>query len=369
MYTTSRIRLATKLVWLIAFYFGLSAVVSAEPYLAIKTNSACSACHINPSGGGARNAYGAYYGTHMLPQTGGNLTLFDAGNLSETFRLGANFRANYDETSIDDGESSRGFQTQSGQIYLILQPKDSRFALYIDEKIAPGGAFNRETFILSKLGKSHYLKAGKIILPYGIRLEDDSAFIRQASGINFNNSDNGVELGLQYTKTLLNFAITNGTGSQANDDQNLQYLVRSEYLGNNWRLGASGIYNDAEVGARLQANIFGGFYWKGFGVLAEVDQIRDESISHIAGEDEEQRVAFLEINRELAKGYNLKLTTEYLDPDIHIDENERVRHSVLLEYTPFANIQLRTGLRKGDDIPQRVNGNFLDFFAQLHFYY
>jgi hypothetical protein len=341
----------------------------AEPYLAIKNNTQCSTCHVNPAGGGARATYGAYYGTHVLPQTAGSLDLFDAGKFGETLRIGADLRTNYYQSDRDEGEDTRGFETQSGQLYVVLQPKDSRFSLYIDEQIAPGGALNRETFILTKLKGNHFLKAGRIMLPYGIRLEDDSAFIRQTSGFNFDTGDNGVELGLQYTKTLFNFALSNGSSGLNNDDKNLQFLSRAEYLGNNWRIGATALYNDAEAGERTQANLFGGFVWQGFVFLAEADLIEDESIEIIPNEYQQQRVGLLEVNREISKGYNVKLTTEYLDPDANIDENQRVRHSLLLEYTPFANLQIRGGLRKGDDIPQRDAGNYLDFFAQLHFYY
>ena len=341
----------------------------AEPYLAIKNNTQCSTCHINPAGGGARNAYGAYYGAHALPQTAGSMDLFDAGRLGETLRIGADLRANYNQSNREGAEDARGFETQSGQLYIVLQPKDSRFSLYIDEQVAPGGALNRETFILTKLSGNHYLKAGHIMLPYGLRLEDDTAFIRQASGFNFDTGDNGVELGLQYKKTLLNLAVSNGSSGATNDDNNMQLLTRVEYLGNNWRLGSTALYNDAEAGARIQANIFGGFSWAGFVFLAEADHIKDESVSLVADTFQEQRVGLFEVNREISKGYNLKLTTEYLDPDTHIDENHRVRHSLLLEYTPFANLQIRGGLRKGDDIPQREQGNYTDFFAQLHFYY
>ena len=341
----------------------------AEPYLAIKNNTQCSTCHVNPAGGGARNSYGAYYGTHVLPQTAGSVNLFDAGKLGDTLRIGADLRANYNQSDRDQGEDSRGFETQSGQLYLVLQPKDSRFSLYIDEQIAPGGALNREAFILTQLSDKHYLKAGRIMLPYGLRLEDDTAFIRQASGFNFDTGDNGVELGLQYSKTLFNLALSNGSSGQTNDDNRLQLLGRAEYLGDNWRLGASALYNDAVAGARTQANIFGGFFWRGWIFLAELDHIEDESVSLVAGEFQRQRVGLVEINRELRKGLNLKLTSEYLDPDSHIAENQRTRYSLLLEYTPFANLQIRGGLRQGEDIPQRDAGNYLDAFAQLHFYY
>lgn len=347
----------------------LAALAAAEPYLAFKNNLQCSACHVNPIGGGARTAYGALYGTQMLPQHAGSGTQFDAGNISDTFRIGANFRANYFDHESDGGEDTSSFQTQTGQVYFIFQPKDSRFTLYVDEQIAPGTALNRETFILTRLGEGYYLKAGKIMLPYGIRLEDNSAFTRQASGINFQNSDNGVELGAQYTHTFINLAISNGTSSLTNDDKRMQYLARVEYLQGNWRVGSSALINDAELGKRSMFNIFGGFNWLGFTFLAEADHIKDESVSFVPGTYQEQRVGLFEINRELTKGVNLKLTTEYLDPDSNISDNQRTRNSLVLEYTPYSNLQVRAGLRKGEDIPQKADGNYTDIFAQLHFYY
>lgn len=71
-----------------------------------------------------------------------------------------------------------------------------------------------------------------------------------------------------------------------------------------------------------------GFNWLGFTFLAEMDHIEDKSISHISGKYEEQRISFVEVNREITKGLNIKVTAEYLDPETNIDENERVRHSL-----------------------------------------
>ncbi len=353
-----------RILGLVAFI--LSVNIQAEPYLAFKTNNKCSACHTNPIGGGARNSYGAYYGTQMLPEVAGEISALEPGKLSDTFSLGGDLRLNYDQSNRDD-QDAKSFNTQSAQLYFSVAPKNSKFAFYIDQQVAPGSSLNREAFVLTKLKGNNYIKAGKLMLPYGIRLEDDLAFIRQATQVNFDTSDNGVELGLEYSKAVLNFAITNGTSSTSNDDENFQFTARGEYLGDNWRMGLSAALNDAELGRRTMANVFGGMNIGGWVFLAELDRIQDEVAD---GEDDTVQLAsFIEVNKEISKGYNLKLTSEYLDPNDRIDEDERTRHSLLLEYTPYAHLQLRSGVRIGEDIPQRDSGNFTDFFLQMHMYY
>ncbi|MBB3060323.1 hypothetical protein [Microbulbifer rhizosphaerae] len=341
----------------------------AEPYLAFKTGNKCSACHVNPIGGGARNTFGNYYGTHVLPALPGDTLGFDSGSLTESVRVGANLRANFQRHEEDSADATQGFETQSAQVYLHFQPKGSRFSFYLDEQIAPGAALNREAFVMAKLSGNHYLKAGKIMLPYGIRLEDDSAFIREATQITFDNSDNGVELGLDFDKALFNVVLSNGTGATNNDDDRFQYVVRGEYVERKWRIGGSALVNESTSGTRKIWGVFAGAHLYGFTLLAEVDQIVDESLINGFGNETEQIVTLFEVNRELGKGMNLKVTHETFDPESNTDNNERARSSVLLEYTPFANIQLRGGIRNGDDIPQRDQGNFKDLFVQAHLYF
>ena len=54
----------------------LGRLAQAEPYLAIKNNLPCSACHINPAGGGGRTPVGANYGSQNRPHEPGNAKKF-----------------------------------------------------------------------------------------------------------------------------------------------------------------------------------------------------------------------------------------------------------------------------------------------------
>jgi hypothetical protein len=163
--------------------------------------------------------------------------------------------------------------------------------------------------------------------------------------------------------------VTNSTSGQSNEGDRFQYIGRGEYIGNNWRLGAGYIFNDSALGERQMANLFGGFNLGDYTFLVEVARLEDQSVINIDGLSEVKYVGLAEVNWALSQGYNLKLTTEFLDPDTNLDDNDRTRHSLLLEYTPYAHLQLLSGVRIGDDIPQRPQGNFTRVFVQLHFYY
>ncbi len=229
----------------------------------------------------------------------------------------------------------------------------------------PGGSLTREAFALITLGEEHYLKAGTFVLPFGLKLQDDTALVRQATQVNFANSDRGVEWGYRRGRVAVQGAITNGGGGAANNDRKFQFTGRVEYLRGSWRVGAAYLLNDAVDGRRRMGGLFGGWQAAGYGILFEVDGIRDA----VGMEDVDQLVTLVELNKEIAQGYNLKLTAEYLDPQRDYRENERTRHSLLLEYTPFAFLQVRTGMRFGDDIPQRPQDRFTQVLAQLHFYF
>ncbi|NQZ22634.1 MAG: hypothetical protein HRT53_11320 [Colwellia sp.] len=354
----------------IAFTFSIAA--QAEVYLAIKNNLACSACHVNPIGGGLRNDFGRIYGQTVLPSKTQQFDSKTLAKLTQFLTLGtdARFNASYQK---NEAETSKGFSTESAQIYLHFSILETGLSFYVDEQVAPGSAINREAFVMYNFAEKsslqgNYLKAGKLFIPYGLRIEDDSAFIRQVTGMNFDNSDNGIEYGGNFGKTTVNLYLANGTSQATNNDDSLLYGTRIEHLFPHFRLGASAMLNDGDHQTKM-FNVFAGTQWRNIGLLAEVDYINLEAANTFTKQDISQLVGLIEMNYQWRKGWNFKLTAEYFDPDNDVDENEQTRYSFITEYTPLSNIQLRLGIRVKQDIPQIPEQNYDVIFLQSHFYF
>ena len=352
----------------------LSFISQAEPYLAIKNNLKCMACHVNPNGGGLRNDFGKIYGQSMLPARASRFDSAKIAKLTQFLSIGADarFNANYQKSDSKQNQTNKSFEVASTQFYLNFDIADSGLSFYLDQQVAPGSAINREAYVKYQFSQGHFIKAGKLFLPYGLRIEDDSAFIRQATGMNFDNSDNGVEYGLDYQQGTINFYLANGTSQASNNDDSFLYGVRIEHLFSAFRLGASAILNDGEQEVQM-VNFYGGAQWADFTFLAEVDYLRQEGLTSASSQNLsqniEQQVVFAEINYQWRKGWNFKLTAEYFDPNQNIDEDHQTRHSFVTEYTPISNVQLRLGFRHNEDIPQKPQQNYDVVFLQSHFYF
>ncbi len=340
-------------------------VVHAEPYLAIRTGQKCMACHINPSGGGKRTQFGRIYGQTVLPSKSSTNLLMD--DVNSYLDIGGDMRSSLTLDRIDGEEDQSAFTTDRATLYVEAKLVPDRVTLYLDERFAPG-ASSREAWLMYKTAnKKSFLQAGSFYLPYGLRLEDDTAFIREATGVSFNNADNGIMLGHDTGPWSLRAALTNGTNGGAESNKHKQLSARAAYIKQKWRLGISANSNQGtDDQERNMFNVFGGVRFFDIDWLAEIDWIKDKSPETGT---RNQYIGFLEANKEIVKGHNLKGTIEWLDPDFSIGENQRTRTSLVWEYTPLPMTQLRVGARIRDGIPQNPAQNIDSVFAQLHVWF
>jgi hypothetical protein len=279
----------------------LPRTAAAEPYLAVESGLKCSNCHVNPSGGGKRNAFGTLYARNMLSARAVDLVEGQppwTGDVSSRwFGLGGDFRGGYESIDVPGSEEQSEWAVWRSTIYAELRLVPQLLSLYVDQKFAPDDAENREGYLLltPKQGK-FTLKAGKMFIPFGLRLQDDETFVRQATGVNFLTPDDGVEVGLELAKWSAQFAVIEGVDGA--DDTLSSSAV---YVQPMWRIGASLNTSEDAFGDRTMHSVFGGLKTGPISWLAELSLIADEAP---AG-DNDSYATLLEGNYRLRKGHNL----------------------------------------------------------------
>jgi Phosphate-selective porin O and P len=361
------------LIAVAVFMFFMVNTARAEPYLAIQQGLKCASCHVNPTGGGLRNKFGNAFAQTQLAadtiNTGDELWL---GSINQRLSVGGDARAAAIITSIPNNDQTREFEVEQVRLYLDMAIIPSRLSLYIDELVAPGASINREAYIhyITENGQWH-VKAGQMYLPFGLRLQDDSAYIRQIAGINMSTPDTGVELDWEHNAWSTQLAISNGSASGTETDTGKQYSTQAAYVHNRWRVGAGANFNDSEGGDRKAYALFAGLRTGPIAWLSEVDYVIDDIPANTnTTPDQHKSVAgLLEGNWRIAKGHNLKITAEEFDPDREIAHDNQARWSAVYEYSPFQFMQLRTGTRYYDGIPQSDLQNRRLYFLELHAFF
>ncbi len=336
----------------------------AEPYLAVREGLDCSGCHVNPTGGGLRNSYGNVFGQTALPAY--QLTQRDqpawTGEVAKRFAVGGNARYSSRQFDNDERDDSSDFSVDRVSLYLSGS-LNQYVSFLLDQQVAPGGSLNRESWVKFSWD-NWYIKAGKLFLPFGWRVEDDTAFIREATGINFNSPDDGVELGFAHEGWTVQLSATNGTAGAAEVDDGKQGSLRIAHVARNWQLGVSGNVNSTDFGDREMFGLFAGLNTGPVTWLLEWDDIDDRNFPDL---NDDQQVGLLEANWRVVKGHNLKLTFEQQRFD---DQREdRNRYSAVWEFFPVSFTQIRVGFRERDSDEQSSFLNSEEFFGQLHVYF
>jgi len=375
------VRTGTLIALLLAAALLAPAISLAEPYLAVRTGYKCMVCHVNPTGGGKRTEFGSIYSqtamaaerldlrTGQAVPAGGSEPESRTGKLNDHFAVGADLRANATAkfTPHTTPPQAYAFDPIRAQTYLEIKPIADRLTIYLDEHVSPGAATNRETYaMLWFANKTAYVKAGRMFVPFGLRIEDDSAFIRQATGTSFNSSDDGVEGGLELGPWSAHVAMTNGAGGGTETNRGKLISSLFGYVQPAWRAGLSVSTNFNGAADHRMQSVFAGLRtgrisWLASGIYSTEDGTKTGRLK--------QWATLAEGNYEAAKGHNLKLTYEYYDPNTDVKEDQRERYSAVWEYVPFQFTQFRLGARKSNGIPQNNAQNATEVFLQWHAFF
>jgi len=345
----------------------LPAAANAEPYLAVQQGYKCGACHVNPTGGGLRNEFGIVFAQNVLPVKGlpANVPVW-TGKIGDFVRLGGDLREAWTRTEVPHQPSQQGWELEQVRVYGGVDVIPERLLLLVDEQLAPGNAQTQEAYVrYTDPDLGLYVKGGQFYLPFGWRLQDNSAFVRQVSGINMTTPDKGVEIGLELPNWSAQLDFTNGPGN-AGTGSGYQVIGQVVYVRPRGRIGAAASFTQSNAGDRSVFGLFGGLKTGPLVWLFEADLIRDAGFP----EGTRSMLAGLgEVNWGFSKGQNLKLTAEYYDPDRNVSNDQKTRWSAVYELSPLPFVQLRAGFRKYDGIPQNNVDNRRQMFLELHGYF
>jgi hypothetical protein len=348
---------------LLLFFGALDA--RAEPYLAVQMGLKCGQCHVNPTGGGLRTTFGDIFAQTVLPaQHLDGATDNWTGQVGPYLRTGGDLRFDASVTQVPHTNSIQEFELEQMRVYMEADVIPNRLLVYADEQVAPGGALNREAYIMYwSATHDWYVKAGQMYLPFGLRLQDQTAFILTATGINMTTPDQGVEFGWEHGHWDAQLAVSNGTAGASSNGDGKQFSTQLAFVDSRWRVGLAANRNDQTGGAKSAYGIFGGLKTGPIAWLAQAEITSDESIANDQGK---QLATLVEANWLITRGNNLKITAEFLDPNREVPNDQQTRWSLVYELTPIQFLQIRTGFRWNDGIPQDDSQHQRLYFVEAH---
>src|SRR5439155_12614989 len=207
-----------------------------------------------------------------------------------------------------------------------------------------------------------YLKAGRFFPAYGLRIQDDEAFVRTRTGFTFQNHDEGVELGTQPGPLFLATSITNGTAG----DKDVAATINAYTVFEDVPVVRNVIAGGSFARASNKRNV-GGFYagsnlWR-FTYLGELDFIDDRKVGSPGRSDD--FAAYGELNFLALAWLNLRGTFDFVKVT---RDRDQTRFAIGAE--PFINrvIQPRIQYRINNGAPSEPGQNRPELWLELHFF-
>ena len=160
-------------VLLILFFQTLYAL----PQFALQEGASCNLCHVNPTGGSLRNDYGTtVFALEELPMQ----TMQKFGNeewdgyIGDYFQIGGDFRIQGLTYNTNNNQKTAFFPMQA-DLYTTMAINKKAEIFY---KVSLGQNNPEYWTLLSLIPNDGWLKIGKTLPNYGLKLDDHTSFIR-----------------------------------------------------------------------------------------------------------------------------------------------------------------------------------------------
>ncbi len=400
-------RYATRLAIGALLCMGLSLFESrgeALPRFAASDGAHCSKCHINPTGGGARNRFGRnVFAPRVLNAgvldgpTGLDTEITVGSNFGVAF--GADARLAYFWQQRTD-ENLNSFFPMQADLYVTGRLGDYA-TVYVDR-----GLTNFEAFgMVHDAERSAWAKLGQFVMPYGLRLANHTTFVRGLTGFDprgiYYGLDVGGELGAEVGPVRLIGAVANGISPESgegrpfDDNQNKAFYGTAEYAFTpglfRGRVGASGYYNFAghrsasvnEAGQieleedtrnkTVQGALFASLALGRFTLVHEVDLQNERAFDTDAATLEEtidettSWAMYDQLVFRVVRGVDAKATFELSNPDVDAADDEEYRIGGGAELFPLTGVEVNLLYRHTVRVDDRDDVN--EILTYAHFYF
>lgn len=342
----------------------------ALPRFASRTGAKCQSCHVNPSGGGMRLAFGQQYGRETLPVPtwSDEFALDDfSTKLSEAVSIGADVRTLYYYLQNPAGDRNAFFEMQ-GNLYFNLKLA-KKVSLYVDKELYSGV----EIFgLLNILPGNGFIKLGKFIPNYGMKVDDHRTFIRQYTEFSPETSApfyTGGEIGFSPGPVTITGGVYNslsGTAFAPSIPNQKAFLGRAEGIfkaSDNITVGVgANVFYKNVAGAK--STMYGGFgsvSYKDLSLLAETDLVKKTTVGDTTG-----FILYVEADYVVTPGLDLKFIYDFYDPDKDLKTGAMSRYSFGFEFFPISGVEVRPLYRILHEDPVDVKNN--EFHVIVHFY-
>jgi hypothetical protein len=355
-----RFRLAPLLV-LLAILAAPSA--RALPRYTAQYGQNCTLCHVNPTGGGMRSLYASQY---IVPEeiAARGWNEGEAENLSP--QISPNIAVGVDLRTLAyqlEGGAGSTFAMQ-GDFYVDVG-LSSRYTAYIEQGISGSGeifGLGRYSFLDS------YVKAGRFLPDYGWRFSDHQMFNRryllEAAGSDSPGRLYGSGFEVGVSPGIFSASASLLGGSQQHGDSYAARALVQENLGPlNFGVGASVLRRQFPEGHRRSA---GAFWYLGYGRttwLGQIDETRQEG--------RPGRLVTHEVAVGLSRGYDLRLTYNFQDPDRDLKNGRRQRYGAGLATmpTPFLSLLVMGNYWDLDEGPHVSGDDYYEGQLVVHCFY
>ena len=328
----------------------------AIPLYSSREGATCISCHIDPNGGGIRNEFGFNYAKnrHSIEEEEKWAKYTVNPQLNEWIRLGLDARFMYYASHVEGGRTvaPSTFFPMQGNLRVAISPHDQltivgSHGIVVDTPGFPTPYVAREIYgLIQGLPKNLYIQAGRFRLPFGLRQDDHTSYLRSSAFLLYDSQseDAGVEVGSVGPNWFGQFSFTNGGPPFAENAETVAGKVgRTSRV---FQAAVSGYHRfSAPFGVTIDR-------WSAYasatrGPITLIGEYGGGTTRSPAGTANTEAY-FAEVDFRVARGVNLRGKYDWLEPD-EASGGDVSRIVAEVDWAPMPFTEIKLSYRGYDD--------------------